>query len=237
MLKISLSQSELQELKSIRFRSGDERSEKALIIILLNEGLSVTEISKRLKRNKHTIRKWIKRYQEHNIQGLDRKFSKGAPAIKRTKLKNYLQVIMSESPSNYGYQANCWTIPLIMDYYKKKENAEASEDTVQRALRDLGYSYKKPKKTVPVKAPTKKEKKDRVLDMIRDIKKFVEEDRANIYFLDETHFSTQPYTVKGWFKKRCSSIDINSSQKRELYNFWCVEYKGKKAYLEEFPKK
>lgn len=237
MLRINLSDKELRELKQLRQQTGDERSERVLMIILSHEGLKVNEIAKQLKRHPHTVRYWIKRYISLNLAGLRRKYSPGAPSTKRSNLMKLLEEWLIKSPVTYGYQSSTWTIPIIIDNYKKLTSETVSEDTVQRALKNLGYSYKKPKKTTPTNSPSKSEKKQRVKDMLQEIEEFIDDDEVDIYFLDETHFSTQPYLVKGWFKKRCTLFDPNTNQKRGMHNFWCLEYKGRKAYLEEFKKK
>lgn len=201
MIQIQLSMKEIKLLAGLRTQTNDERSERALMILLSNDGLSALQIATQLKRNTHSVRLWLNRYIEEGINGLYRKYSQGAPSTKRDLLIKSFNEWFSKSPMDFGYQSNAWTISLMIDSFKKKTQEIVSKDTVQRALKKAGYSYKKPKKTVPSRAPSKEAKKHRVLEMITEIKAFIEDDEANIYFLDETHFSTQPYIVKGWQKK------------------------------------
>lgn len=189
MIRIQLLKDEIKLLSGLRKQTNDERSERALMVLLSNDGFSSLQIALQLKRNAHTVRLWLNRYKEEGITGLNRKYSQGAPSTKRDLLIESFDEWFSKSPTDFGYQSNAWTISLLIDLFKKMTQEIVSEDTVQRALKKAGYSYKKPKKTVPLKAPCKDAKKHRVLEMLTEIKAFIESDKANIYFLDETHFS------------------------------------------------
>ena len=56
MLKIQLSNEQRLELGKFRKQASSKDSEKALMILLSNDGKSVSEIALMLKRNQHTIR-------------------------------------------------------------------------------------------------------------------------------------------------------------------------------------
>jgi len=45
------------------------------MVLLASEGKKVSEISQILKRNPHTVRDWLKRYNASGIHGLNRKYS------------------------------------------------------------------------------------------------------------------------------------------------------------------
>ena len=54
-----------------------------------------------------------------------------------------------------------WSVPLIVHDARLKLGLSVSGDTVTRALKDMGYSYKRPAKTVPARALDKKEGESR----------------------------------------------------------------------------
>jgi len=124
-------------------------------------------------------------------------------------------------------------VSIIAEEYYRQVGKKVSEDTIQRALKDAGFSYKRPKKGVPLTAPSKEEKKTRVLAIIEEIKNFVEKDEAEIFSLDEAHFSTEPYIIRGWFKKKRSSSNSYSDQKGTMYDIWSLEYGKTKILLEK----
>ena len=123
-------------------------------------------------------------------------------------------------------------MPLIVYDAASKLNLSVSGDTVTRALNDMGYSYKRPTKTVPARAPTKKEKAERIQSMIEEIKGILSKGETEIYALDESHFSTEPYLVRGWFKKRWPPQNKDKLQKRKSHILWMLKLNDTTILLE-----
>jgi len=204
MIKISLSNEELLGLKKVRSQASSKDSEKALMVIMSHEGKTVSEIAKILKRNKHTIRDWLKRYKKKGLVGLQRKFSPGRPAEKRNRVKKRLKELFMNSPEAYGYTDTFWTIRLLMYDHEKHFGEKISDETISRALADMGFSYKRARKTTPTDTISDEQKRTTFKTMLSKIKKLTKDKDCEIYAVDESHFSTMPYLVKGWFLKRCS---------------------------------
>ena len=233
MIKISISEEQRKELTKFRLLASSKDSEKALMVILSSEGRKVSEIAKTLKRNPHTVRDWLKRYIASGITGLKRKYSPGRPDDKRAKLKEHVHKILGDSPVKHGYQDNVWSVPLIKHDAALKLGLYVGNDTVTRALNALGYSYKRPTKTVPARAPSKKEKTEKIELMIKEIKSILSNSEAEVYALDESHFSTEPYLVRGWFKKRWPPRDRDEQQTREPHVFWMLKSGNTAVLLEK----
>ena len=233
MIKVHITNAQRKELEQFRTLASSRDSEKALMVLLSSEGKTVAQIAESLKRNPHTVRDWLKRYNNKGIEGLNRKYSPGRPDSKRAKLKKHIQNILASPPTEHGYQDHVWSVPLIKYDAEQKLGLSVSCDTVTRALKDLGYSYKRPAKTVPARAPDKKEKAAMVKSMIEDIKRILSKGNTEIYALDESHFSTEPYLVRGWFKKRWPPQDRNKRQKGKSHVLWMLESEDTKVLLEE----
>lgn len=231
MIRISLPDTDREQLIRLREGSISEHSEKALMVILSDQGKSPLEIAKHLQRNPHTVRDWLKRYQLHGIAGFRREYSPGRTATVRGTIIEIIEEIIEKTPSSYGLHANSWTAQLIVDHLKTLD-IHSSIDTVKRALKDLGYSYKRPTKTVPENAPTSTEKKERVLDMIDQIKGIIQQKDCEILALDESHFSTAPYLSRGWIKRgqKKTSIAIHS---RKTHPVWCIKSPDNTYVLEK----
>ena len=233
MLKIQLSSEQQAELKNYRKQASSKDSEKALMVLLSNDGKSVSEISSILKRNQHTIRDWLKRYKIKGTKGLRRNFSPGRPSTMRDKIKRHIEKIIKSPPGAHDYQDNTWTVPLITFDVNKKLGINASSKTVTRALKNMGYVYKRPSKTIPGHAPTKKEKQDAIKTMVQKILKIIDQEDSVIYALDESHFSTEPYLVQGWFKKRWPPQDPNTKKEGKSHILWMLGYQDTKILLEK----
>jgi transposase len=201
MIGVKITEAEYKELKSHRRQASSKDSEKILMVLLSAEGRSVSEISEILKRHPHTVRYWLTRYNQEGISGLRRKYSHGRSRDKRETIKVYIEETLLESPDRYGYSDASWSIGLIKSYLKQEYNFTSGDLTINRALKELGYRYKRPSKKPP-KVMSKEECELSVRTMIDKIKEIKNRNNCEIYALDESHFSNEPYIVKGWFFKR-----------------------------------
>ena len=215
MLKIKLTKKEVNELRKLRRRSNDYRSERALCILLNADGHSAVEISKQQKRSYFTVRNWLLSFKENRIDGLNRTYSPGRPSDIRKQLVALMKVWFNESPGKYGFIQNCWTVKLIARMFKIKTEKIISENTVERALKDSGFSYKRPKKRVAVNAPSKEEKLQIINSIINKIKEIFEEEDAEVFSIDESHFSNEPYVIKGWYIKKENVFSLLTPKKRQ----------------------
>lgn len=120
-----------------------------------------------------------------------------------------------------------------MEEYEKQTGRKLSSSTAERALKEAGYSYKRPKKGVAPNAPTKDEKIKKVNEIISEIQKKASQEDVDVYFLDESHFSTEAYLVRGWFKKGEHFFPKALIKKRELYGAWSVKSKNTIFLLEK----
>lgn len=77
-----------------------------------------------------------------------------------------------------------------------------------------------------------KEKKIKIDSIVAGIQSLLAESDTEIYALDESHFSTEPYLVRGWFKKRWPSQD-RDEQARKSHILWMLEFHDTKILLEE----
>ena len=233
MIKVELTQEQRNEIENFRRQASSKDTEKALMVLMSADGRSVGDISTILKRNPHTVRDWLKRYQRKGLAGLSREYSPGRPDEKRNKVKERIEVLVPNLPSHYGYMDNVWTVPLIAHDINKRFNIPVSTDTVIRALKNLGYSYKRPSKTLPPQAPSRGEKIAAVEKIVEDVRKITQDQESVIYALDESHFSTEPYLVQGWFKKRWPPWDTNFPKKGKSHILWLLESPHTKILLEK----
>ena len=54
-----------------------------------------------------------------------------------------------------------------------------------------------------------------------------------MFALNESHFSTEPYLVQGWFLKRWPPQNIHQQPEKESYILWLLELENTKILLEE----
>ena len=233
MIRIELTEREKKELERYRGQASSSKSEKGLMVLQSSEGKSPIEIGENLKRHPHTVRTWLKGYLEKGNDGLERKYSPGRPKTLREDVKKMLEVVLTEAPFEVGYQAGMWTVPLIRHHLEHQKGIKASLDTVERALKDLGYSYKRLRKGVSERAPGKEEKIAAIEKMVQEISELARQKDCEIFVLDEAHFSNEPYLIKGWQKKRWPPEDTLSGQAGKTHAVWLFESKSQKILLEK----
>jgi len=86
VLRTTLFEKERNQLREARSTRDSNLSERCLYVLLSDEGKGVGEIAKQTKRNKHTIRFWLKAYQKGGIDGLKGTPPPGRPAQKSPRI-------------------------------------------------------------------------------------------------------------------------------------------------------
>ena len=234
IIRIALCEEQKTELKQIQKNQGDRRSERALAVIHCSEGMKATAIAHLLKRRVNTVCNWLNAFVAYGIAGLSRKYSSGRPSHQKSELLCKLETYLSASPRDFGWGEDVWSVKVICAQFHKETGKSISPHTVRRTLNAAGYSYKKPKKTTPLNAPTKEEKIERVREIIEEISELSKTEEVEVMFLDESHFSTDPYNVKGWIKKGKPFFPADSQEIRKLHNIWGIRTKTRCFLLEEF---
>ncbi len=233
MIKVQLDSNEREKLEKIRKRSSSRDSERLLMVLLSNEGYSPPKIGEILKRNPHTIRHWLKRFIKKGVDGLSRKFSSGRPRDKRELILSILNDILLFEPTKFGYVESIWSVSLIAHHLIEQYQMTASCDTIERALKEAGFTYKRPSKTVSRNAPSKEEKLRAVEGILTEIKELMDKEKLEVFALDESHFSNEPYLIRGWFKKRWPPQDLYTKKARKPHSLWLLEYPDTKILLEK----
>ena len=229
MIRIRLTNKERHHLEKLREGSVSEHSEKALMVLLNHEGKSPIEIGAILRRNPHTVRDWLKRYIVNGVEGFRRKASPGRPAVVRNASKGIIQGIIEKCPSDYGFHSNYWTAQLIVEYLKENKGIHSSIDTVKRTLKQLGYTFKRPTKSVTEDTLSEEEKREKVQKMIEEIQPIIDDKSCEIFSVDESHFTTDPFIIRGWIKRGEKKTPF-AIQTRKKNPVWCITYENK-AYL------
>ena len=110
------------------------------MVIMSTEGHSSIKIAEALKRNPHTVRKWLRQYNKEGEDGLQRQYSPGRPNDARKQVQSTIEEILEKSPREFDYQESLWTVALMVHYLNSQQGLTVSEDTVARALKEMGYT-------------------------------------------------------------------------------------------------
>ncbi len=61
----------------------------------------------------------------------------------------------------------------------------------------------------------------------------VNKEQTEVPAIDESHFSTEPYLIKGWFKKGEHFFPTDAKAKTKLHDIWCIESENRIILLEK----
>lgn len=232
-IRIFLNGSAREALLELRQKSGDYRSERALAVLHCADGKRPCEIAEMLKRSSQTVCQWLHAYQRDGFAGLNRTFSPGRPSVRQTKLIPMLSEYLSKSPRDYGWGEDVWSIKVIMAQFQKDNGFSIGRHTVIRALHDEGFSSKRAKKTVPVCAPSKEDKLAQVRAIAAQIVQLRMSEDVEVMFLDESHFSTDPYVIRGWSKRGEPFFPSDADETGRMHNIWGIRTSDRRILLEE----
>lgn len=139
-----------------------------------------------------TLSRWIKHFNEKGIDGLIEKHRSGRPP----KIQPEMNVELSELIKNPELAGQChWTGRKFHGYLTRELNQEVGYRTVIRWLHEQGFCLK-----VPRPWPDRQDKNKRK-DFIERVKKELQDENTEIWYLDETGIEGDPRPRRRWAKK------------------------------------
>jgi transposase len=156
MIRLALSPEEHAHLAQTR-RTRPHLAERCHYVLLNAQGWSVPQIARRLNRNEHTMRPWLKAYRVAGLSGLHNTPQSGRPATIGPRVSAHIAQLLAHNPSHFGSMEDGWTVDLLRDYLAQHQ-APASDATVRRQLQAGDWVYKRFAKTVPRNAPSAEKK-------------------------------------------------------------------------------
>lgn len=148
---VVLTETQREELEQVSKYSDDSCVvRRALGVIWLGQE-TPSEVAKRLNVTRQTVYNWLHRWNDQSgnaEETLKDVPHTGRPATKRElvveEVKSNLMGL-KKTPEECGYQASGWTATLLVRYLEQTKGEEVHENTVKRALRGMGYRWKRPR--------------------------------------------------------------------------------------------
>ena len=119
---------------------------RTLAILEVAQGQSPTQVARSLGVSRRMVYYWIEDYiQRHDPADLILDYSPGRPTLWTEETRSLLQELLTRSPSERGYYAVNWTVPLLQEELRHATGICFSDDTIRRELHRLGYVWKRPR--------------------------------------------------------------------------------------------
>jgi len=90
------------------------------------------------------ITNWVHRFENEGIDGLKDKKGRGRhSALSNEQLEKIKTIVLKQIPSDYGFESNRWTGPLLAKWIKREYGLEYQKAQVYNLLEKVGVSFKK----------------------------------------------------------------------------------------------
>jgi transposase len=131
-----------QDLRRLAARVRDAgQARRLLAIAAVLDGASREEAAKVGGMDRQTLRDWVIRFNDKGADGLINKASPGAPSKLTAEHRAFLARLVEEGPIPAVHGVVRWrACDLIMRLYEEF-GLSVSDDTIYRALKDLGFSH------------------------------------------------------------------------------------------------
>jgi transposase len=113
---------------------------------LLEDGLSLHEVARRVGSHASSVLRWKRAWAKNGAAGLKPKPVPGRPARLTARQKQRLVRELLKGPRAHGYRTDLWTTQRIADVIERQFGVRYHRDHVGRLLHQLGWSHQKPER-------------------------------------------------------------------------------------------
>ncbi len=129
-----------------------------LACIKRKESKTIAKTAKEMRRKPGTVRGWLARGRDRGLYDLADHTPPGrVPILDQAKLET-IRGWLSGSPADFGYKRKRWQCGTVRERIRGKLNVSCSPDTARRAIRRVGFSYRK-SRPAPRKSASEEEQK------------------------------------------------------------------------------
>lgn len=148
MKKLAItSQSAEEILALIKSKESFQIGSRLVCILPLAQGMSSRKAQELLLLSHNQICIWAKRFNEQGIEGLKDKVKTGRkPRITPEQLAWLRNLVLNKNPTQYGFNTETWTAPMLVKMLQTECNLTYSDDAVYFLLKKkLDLTHKKGK--------------------------------------------------------------------------------------------
>ena len=176
-------------IKLKKYKAGQHKGHhvKAAALLMINEQASLFDVVRVTGYHPHTILSWIRLFRIRGISFIETKVCFPERQFRIQERTNRIIDIIHTPPSAHGINRTAWNYSLVARVFCVKYGEMISTKTVERAVKDSGYTWRHARKVLTSPDPEYMTKITKVLETLRRMKL----DEA-FFFIDEAG----PYSVK-----------------------------------------
>lgn len=162
----------------------------------VERGLAVGQVADTFGIDRTTLFRWVTRYCEGGLNGLERRQVSGRPRLLEDLDKEALWRIVLKPATAFGFETDLWTIGRLHRVVQEEYATTISHDSIWRRLRDAGLTYQKPERQYFEMDEEAREEwmRTEAPRIRRTVKKY----KALLYFQDEANVSLTAFLGKTW---------------------------------------
>lgn len=117
-------------------------------LLLLTAGQSCGEVARLFGEDATTVRRWVRRFEAHGLEGLREGERPGRPRLLKAAQWRRLEADLRRGPRHFGWEANLWDGPLLAEHLRRHYRIELGVRQCQRLFRQMGFGLRKPRPQV-----------------------------------------------------------------------------------------
>jgi transposase len=136
-----------RRLRRLLHQTQDARLYRRILAILeVAQGTPIPQIARTLGVSRRMVYYWVENYaRRRDADDLRFEDRSGRPTLWTEDARALFQELLAGSPTDRGYYAVNWTVPLLQEELRHGTGNYFSDDTIRRELRRLGYVWKRPR--------------------------------------------------------------------------------------------
>ncbi len=115
------------------------------ILLLLDDGLSPSEVAQHLVCDRSLVYKTVYRFDEHGEDGLADRRLLSKPRKVTPELLSRLLFLLEESPRDVGWQRSTWSLELLAREIEKEIGIRLSPSHIRALLLEMGCRRGRPR--------------------------------------------------------------------------------------------
>jgi transposase len=137
------------------------RTRAQMVLLAVEQRLSVAEIAALVRESEETVRRWLKRFQAEGIAGLYDRHRGGAPRKVTPAYRELLLFAVRRRPRSLGLPFSLWTCQRLADYLAEQTGIRVRDETVRSYLKAADIVLSRPQHTITSPDPEYAVKKRR----------------------------------------------------------------------------
>jgi transposase len=193
------------------YRSGTgSHSRRAQIVLLSADGLSVRDIRRFTYSSFALITEVRRGYRQRGLDALTATTAPPAPPAWATRVAGWLT---TKTPEDFGYFRRRWSCETLAEVLAWEVGVRVSAETVRRALRRLGFVWRRPRPVVGPVDPDRAAKLRAIQNLLRNLP-----DDETAVFQDEVDVHLNPKIGACWMRRgeQAEVPTPGNNQKRHL---------------------